>query len=179
MPLPCLQVAPHGAGDRALRPPASGSGKLLRTRGGVPFGSSQGQAAPTRGGFQTMVPTEPKTPTLTWSPKEFIPQMEATVPLLRPPPSSTRQSLASTVRLLFSSLTPPVEYPGLSSPDPKVRQASHSQLHVFCARWLFCRPLGQELSPEIHFLVLQLLGWLSGDSNLQVPFFLVVSWPRG
>lgn len=51
----------------------------------------------------------------------------------------------------------------------------HSQLTVV---WpgLF---LGQELSPESHFLRFQSLGLLSSSTNLQVPFLQIILWPVG
>lgn len=115
-PFPAYRYLLMEGRDRALWPPTSGSWKLLRTRGGVLLGSSQGQAVFTRGDFQTMVPTKPKTPTLTGSPKEFIPQMEATVPLpdLHPPPPII-PSLHSKIALWLINTTcriPRSELPG-------------------------------------------------------------------
>ena len=59
------------------------------------------------------------------------------------------------------------------------RETPCLQLNVFWLWWLLCCLLGQKLIPESHFLTFQLLGCPSVDTNLKVPFFLVICWPVG
>lgn len=84
-------------------------------------------------------------------------------------PPRTHSSPASVMRKLWITNT----YCGIEGFQGSTASSSSLRISFGCLLHLH----GSELSPESHFLVFQLLGLLSGGSNLQVRFLLVILWP--
>lgn len=127
---------------------------------------------------------EPKTTqTLMWSLKELKSSgnwgHEINIPSFFPSHTPSHTVLWSPQQETFHLQTPH----GLALPllhwPPKASWASQSEfsLFFFLLEWLLCCLLSPDFSPKCHFLIFQPLGCLSGCTNLQVFFLLVVFWP--